>query len=211
MSKSERCGATAHHRFMRAVDTAAMSTLTAHQEISPARLRATLRSFATGVTVVTSAGDGESCGMTVNAFAPVSLKPALVLVCLGTDSATSHAIERHGVFAVNVLSARQQWLSRRFSAPDRPRGHDAFAGVAHRTGWTGAPILDGVASWLDCRLQAIHPAGDHVIALGEVLDLAGEAQREPLLFHDGRYRIVRDPDRAPGVGPTLAPDLKRRR
>jgi flavin reductase (DIM6/NTAB) family NADH-FMN oxidoreductase RutF len=55
--------------------------------------------------------------VTANAFTPVSLVPPLVLVCLSTKSSAARTITRNGVFAVNVLSGDQEWLSRRFASP----------------------------------------------------------------------------------------------
>jgi flavin reductase len=147
--------------------------------------RRALRACPTGVTIVTSAGD-ETCGVTVSAFTSVSLDPPLVLVCLNAASATAAAIGRNGVFAVNVLGAAQEPLARRFASPARPRGAAAFAGVPHSSGATGAPLLDDVACWLDCRLTDIHAAGDHLVVIGEVLAFAGDAGRDPLVFHAGR-------------------------
>jgi flavin reductase (DIM6/NTAB) family NADH-FMN oxidoreductase RutF len=156
------------------------------------RFRRALRTFPTGVTVVTSAGEEPPCGVTANAFTSVSLVPPLVLVCLSAASATARTIARNRVFAVNVLGADQEWLSRRFASPSRPRGDAAFRDGPHRIGLTGAPILDGVAGWLDCRLDGMHVAGDHVIAVGDVLCFEGHPSREPLVFHAGRYRVVCD-------------------
>jgi flavin reductase (DIM6/NTAB) family NADH-FMN oxidoreductase RutF len=169
--------------------------------------RLTLRTCSTGVTVVTSSGAESSCGVTVSAFTSVSLDPPLVLVCLNGESSAARTIEGNGVFAVNVLSADQESLARRFASPARPRGVGAFDGVAHSIGATRAPILDGVTCWLDCRLTDIHVAGDHVIVIGEVLDFAGELRREPLVFHAGRYRVVGDRnDQASPAGPlSLSP------
>lgn len=147
-----------------------------------------MAAFATGVTVVTSAGEAPMCGMTVNSFTSVSLAPALILVCLGGASTTARAIERNGVFAVNVLGADQEWLARQFAAPGRLRGTAAFRRIPHHTAATGAPVLRGVAGWLDCRLAGCHVAGDHRIVIGEVLDLGRDPRRDPLVFHGGRYR-----------------------
>jgi flavin reductase (DIM6/NTAB) family NADH-FMN oxidoreductase RutF len=162
--------------------------------VSAERLRSALRAFAIGVTVVTSAGDEPPYGVTANAFTSVSLVPPLVLVCLAAASSGARTIARNHVFAVNVLSADQEWLARSFSSPSRPRGAAAFRGVPHSAGSTGSPLLDDVACWLDCRMTGMHVAGDHVIAIGEVLRFDGGPGREPLVFHAGRYRIVRDSD-----------------
>ena len=163
-----------------------------HEHVDAAAFRAAMRNFTTGVTVVTTAGEGHPSGMTANAFATVSLAPPLVLVCLTATSSTLREIARNGLFAVNVLSAGQEALSRRFASPARARGHAAFADIPHRAAVTGAPIIDGAACWLDCRVTDLHLAGDHVIAIGEVLAVEGEAARDPLVFHAGRYRAVCD-------------------
>jgi flavin reductase (DIM6/NTAB) family NADH-FMN oxidoreductase RutF len=130
--------------------------------------------------------------VTANSFTSLSLVPPLVLVCLRRNSAAASAIASNRAFAINVLSAAQEPLGRRFASPGRPRGQRTFAGVAHRAARTGAPILDGVACWFDCSLSAMPVAGDHVIVIGEILDYEGDAAREPLIFHAGRYRAVSD-------------------
>jgi flavin reductase (DIM6/NTAB) family NADH-FMN oxidoreductase RutF len=125
-----------------------------------------------------------------------------VLVCLSAASSSARTIARNRVFAVNVLSADQEWLSRRFASPNRPRGSAAFGDVPHRPGSMGAPRLDGAVCWLDCRLTATQTAGDHIIVIGEVLGVESDPTREPLVFHAGRYRVVRDRDfRALSAGP----------
>jgi len=154
--------------------------------------RQALGCFATGVTVITTSSGEHGYGMTANAFSSVSLDPPLVLVCAITGNEGSEIIARNGKFAVNILAADQEPLSRYFASKDRPRGPDAFRDVAHELGVTGCPILDGVAGHLDCTLVASHEAGDHVIFIGAVQALDVSADREPLLFHSGRYRLFQE-------------------
>ena len=153
-------------------------------------------SFATGVTVVTTGGEEHAYGMTANAFSSVSLDPPLILVCVITQSEGRDQIARNGVFAVNILGVDQEPISRYFASRDRPRGRDAFRDVPHRVGPTGSPLLDGAACCLDCRLHADHDAGDHRVFIGEVLEMEHNPEREPLVFHGGRYGILTP---APGV------------
>jgi len=152
--------------------------------------RATVGSFATGVTVVTTRGEEHAYGMTANAFSSVSLDPPLVLVCVMSPSEGAEHIERNACFAVNVLKADQEPISGYFASKDRPKGRDAFRDVPHRIGASGSPILEGAIGYLDCRLHASHAAGDHLIFIGEVLELGYDAEGEPLVFHGGRYRAV---------------------
>jgi flavin reductase (DIM6/NTAB) family NADH-FMN oxidoreductase RutF len=154
--------------------------------------RSTVGAFATGVTVITTRGSDHLYGMTANAFSSVSLEPPLVLVCVISDTEGSRNITSNGIFAVNVLSEAQEPISRYFAGKDRPRGLDAFAEIPHREAVTGAPILEGAAAFLDCRLAATHDAGDHQIFVGEVLALDVDPDASPLVFHGGRYRFVGD-------------------
>jgi flavin reductase len=155
--------------------------------------RSTVGSFATGVTVVTTRGEEHAYGMTANAFSSVSLDPPLVLVCVIHPSEGAEHIQRNACFAVNILHAEQEPISRYFASRDRPRGRDAFREVSHRLGVSGSPIIDGAVGYLDCRLDATHEAGDHLIFIGEVLEVGFNPDGEPLLFHGGRYKLTTDP------------------
>ena len=153
--------------------------------------RAAMGEFPTGVTVVTVAsGHGTLHGTTVNSFSSVSLDPMLVLVCLNEKSCGLGLIERAGAFAVNVLSAGQQDVSRRFASRNRPAGPAMFDGVPFEPGVTGCPVLAGTTASFDCRLWQSHRAGDHLIVLGEVVALVHRPQLEPLIFHGGTYKAL---------------------
>lgn len=169
-----------------------MAAATTGQGFTGTDFRSALGSFATGVTVITTSGEGHAYGMTANAFSSVSLDPPLVLVCAKSVSEGSEHLEANGCFAVNILAAEQEPLSRYFSSKDRPRGGDAFREVSHRKGVSGSPLLDGVAAYLDCRLHETHATGDHKIFIGEVLALEVNAEVSPLLFHGGGYRYLRE-------------------
>jgi flavin reductase (DIM6/NTAB) family NADH-FMN oxidoreductase RutF len=157
------------------------------QEFNSALFRQTVGAFATGVTVITTHGEADMYGMTANAFTSVSLDPPLVLVCVISGTTGAETIEQNGVFAVNVLGAHQEPISRYFSSRDRPSGSQAFRDVAHRSAETGSPILDSAVAYLDCRVHAAHEAGDHVVFIGEVVALGVESEVRPLLFHGGGY------------------------
>ena len=133
--------------------------------LTPAEFRTALRSFATGVTVVTTRDrEGRPSGLTASAFTSVSLDPPLVLVCVD-HAATAHPdFRERGWFAVNILRREQEALSRRFAAS----GGDKFGGVACHEGRTGLPLLDGALATLECRIVEAHEAGDHTIFIGQV-------------------------------------------
>ena len=150
-----------------------------------AEFRRIMGHFATGVVVVTcrDPATGTPCGLTVSAFSSVSLDPLLVLVCIEKDADSHDCIRRAGHFAVNILPYHQAALSRKFAGPDPL---EKFQGVSFREVATGAPVLEEAMGWLDCRVHAAHPAGDHTIFVGRVL--AGDARDDaPLIFFRGGY------------------------
>jgi flavin reductase (DIM6/NTAB) family NADH-FMN oxidoreductase RutF len=147
--------------------------------------RAALARWPSGVAIVTAAAGDRVHGMTVSAFASVSLSPPLVLVCADKTSNTLELLEAGRVFAVNVLAADQQALSVRFAS--KKDEHLRFQGVAWRRGATGAPLIEGTVASLDCRVVAAHDAGDHVIYVGQV-EAAEVRAGEPLVYHAGLYR-----------------------
>jgi flavin reductase len=160
------------------------------QGFSSADFRSAVGAFATGVTVITTHGEADLYGMTANAFSSVSLDPPLVLVCVISGTTGAETIEQNGAFAVNILGAHQEPISRFFSSRERPRGRKAFEGFPHFTAVTGSPILERAAAYLDCRLAAAHEAGDHVIFIGEVAAIGVDREIQPLLFHHGGYSLL---------------------
>lgn len=142
-------------------------------------------SFASGVTVVTSFGDdGVPRGFTASSFSSLSLDPPLCLVCIDRRSDSLPALESTRAFAVNVLADDQEELSRRFAT----KATDKFTGIAiERSPITGAPILDNVMAWVDCRLREMLEGGDHLILVGEIVN--GDVREvDPLLYFRGQYR-----------------------
>ncbi|MEV0782661.1 flavin reductase family protein [Streptomyces sp. NPDC050423] len=162
--------------------------------VDPGEFRRVLGHFASGVTIVTAhdpnATDGTAgpAGFACQSFASLSLDPPLVTFMVARTSTTWPRIARAGAFCVNILGAEQGALCRSFAVS----GADKFAGVAHTPApATGSPLLDSVPAWVDCRIQAVHTGGDHLIVVGRV-EALGAADEDgtgdgPLLFHQGAF------------------------
>jgi flavin reductase (DIM6/NTAB) family NADH-FMN oxidoreductase RutF len=148
-------------------------------------LRGVFGRFATGVTVVTvPTPDGAGHGMTANSFTSVSLDPPLVLICVDRGTDTHGLLLAAGVFAVSVLPADRADLSDRFArSPDH-----SLSGLDVRRAATGAPVLADSLAHLDCRVEAVHPGGDHDIVVGRVLAAEVGPRDDPLIFFASGYR-----------------------
>ncbi len=155
--------------------------------VDPADFRAVLGRWTTGVTVITAMLDGKPEGLTASSFTSLSLDPPLILFCLDRAASTFAALTQAESFAVNILAADQSQLSNRFASPDA----DRFADLEWTTWATGAPILPGCVASLDCRREALHDGGDHVIVIGRVMELAVRSDTaDPLVYFRGGYRAL---------------------
>ena len=158
-------------------------------EVGQRRFRDAMGLFPTGVTLLTTrAPDGLDHGMTANSVTSVSLDPLLLLVCVEHASRLHTALLASGLWAISVLPAHAEPLSRRLAR----RGHstsEALAAVPHHRGpRTGALLLDDALSTVECRTWATHPGGDHTVVIGEVIALATpRPDLSPLAWHRGRY------------------------
>ena len=151
-------------------------------------LRQVMGHFATGVTVITTLNKaGQMHGLTANAFTSVSLEPPLLLISVNKKAESWPAFEESKVFTVNILADNQEALSRRFAVS----GGNKFEGVAYRIGANGAPILEGVLTYIECTLYAAYEGGDHSIYLGEIQQ-AEIREGKPLVFFRGGYRALGD-------------------
>jgi flavin reductase (DIM6/NTAB) family NADH-FMN oxidoreductase RutF len=157
--------------------------------------------FATGVVVITSAGDaGDNgdrsgyLGATVSSFSSVSLDPPLILFSIGRQSKAFAAWQSVDKFAVNILSENQSAISTRFARALT----DKWDGVSVCPGLEGVPLLSDALAWIECRSYAKYDGGDHLIMVGEVLSLTARsgADTRPLVFFGGKYRQL---DVNPGI------------
>ena len=51
----------------------------------------------------------------------------------------------------------------------------------------GSPLLPGSVATFDCRVNAIHDAGDHKIIVADVLAFAHDESRQPLIYVRGGF------------------------
>ncbi len=151
--------------------------------------RNALGNFATGVVVITSRfPDGTPVGVTISAFASLSLSPPEIVFCLRKESYTIPAFFKGSFFAVNLLAEDQQDLSQKFSRKD----DDLWKGVPVDTSKRGPFLLRGCLTWLECQTHDIFDGGDHVIISADVEKVTiGDQSRSPLVYFRGAYAALR--------------------
>jgi flavin reductase (DIM6/NTAB) family NADH-FMN oxidoreductase RutF len=148
-----------------------------------------LGQYATGVCLLTVRDGIDDVGTTVSSVMSVSASPPLIAVGLSADGYPAEVLAEVGRCGLTVLGAEQAIVASRFASAGRPSARHLLESVP----WSRAPasdaiVLDGGLTALDCRLDRLIEAGDHVLALLEVADvLSVDPAAAPLLRLRGRY------------------------
>ena len=148
--------------------------------------RDALGHFATGVAVVTAAGEGEALGLTINSFASVSLEPPLILWSLDKASDRFAGLMAASHFAVNMLGGEARELAQLLAR----KGQAGLGDEGLRTGARGVPLLTRAIAHFECSVEHRYEGGDHVIFVGRVLGFDHTSHSDPLIYYRGRYRAL---------------------
>ena len=154
-----------------------------------ASFRYTMGHFATGVTVMTTTAGERMHGMTVSAFASISLEPLLVMVSVERSTVMHELVAQSGVFAINVLGERSESTARFFADNVRLAAPE-FREGGYRLGITGSPILSEASGYLEATVHGTQDAGDHTIIVGKVVALEIVTEEEPLIYYRSGYRSL---------------------
>jgi flavin reductase (DIM6/NTAB) family NADH-FMN oxidoreductase RutF len=97
----------------------------------------------------------------------------------------SEMLPRTGHYGVSVLASDQEQFAAHFAGQRASPVEPEFV-------WQDElPHLKGALAHVGCRVVDVHPAGDHVLWIGEVQHLS-HRDGEPLLFYTGRFGTLRD-------------------
>jgi flavin reductase (DIM6/NTAB) family NADH-FMN oxidoreductase RutF len=115
---------------------------------------------------------GVAHGEARNAFTAawvmqVSYDPLLLALSINPNHSSYPLLKEGRSFSVNVLKKGQLDLADYYGRPART---DKLALTDLTTDHTGLPLLREAVAWFECQLVSEHPAGDHVLVLGKVID-----------------------------------------
>jgi flavin reductase (DIM6/NTAB) family NADH-FMN oxidoreductase RutF len=140
-----------------------------------------------GVTVITLDSALGPVGFTATSVVSISVEPPLLSFAISSKSSCWPPVERSSSVVINLLTADQHHVARRFSA----RGIDRFGTP---TRWrrlsSGEPILTESAAWLRCRIIERVEAGDHRVVIALATDGCTARGAMPLVYHDGEYSTL---------------------
>ncbi|MBI2941574.1 MAG: flavin reductase [Chloroflexi bacterium] len=149
--------------------------------------RKVLRLFPYGLYVVTVRYESQINGFTANWVTQCSFEPPMVAIAVEDQSRSLVMLHQSGVFAVNVLASGQRELAGLFSRSSR-KAPDKMAGIAHRVGVTGVPILEEALGYVECRVVTNCPAGDHTLFVGEVVEAGVLREGTALTLQEAGFR-----------------------
>ncbi len=157
--------------------------------VDPADFSTALRQYAAGVCLLTVRDDIDDVGTTVSSVMSVSVTPPLVAVGLSSGGYPAEVLEEVGACGLTVLGVQHAIVASRFASHGRPSARHLLESVPWaRAAGSGAIVLADAPAALDCRLERLVPAGDHVLALLELSDVPVlDPGTAPLLRLRGRY------------------------
>ena len=55
-----------------------------------------------------------------------------------------------------------------------------------------APMVSGCAINAECKLHRYEEIGDHIMFVGEVVEISADENVRPLIYHNGKYWMLRE-------------------
>lgn len=108
----------------------------------------------------------------------VSFNPLLLAISINPEHYSYQLLQVGGVCTVNVLGQKQYAVAEHFGRSVK----DKMTGFQWQTDKTGAPILSESLAYFDCQVSHYTDAGDHKIAICEVVSAARLNEVRPLLY-----------------------------
>jgi flavin reductase (DIM6/NTAB) family NADH-FMN oxidoreductase RutF len=147
-----------------------------------------LRHFPYGLYAVTVAHEGDEHAMTANWLTQAAFEPPMVAVAVENTSKTIGMIRDAHHFAVNVLLASQRDLAGKLGRTSDQAPHKLKGVKTKPAPVSGTPVLAECLGWVECRVVATLPAGDHTLVLGEVVAAGVENEGPPLTMEEAGFK-----------------------
>ncbi|MDB2701590.1 flavin reductase family protein [Flavobacteriaceae bacterium] len=153
--------------------------------MDPKKLREVAGCFPTGVTIVSCINPvGDIHGMTASSFLSVSLSPALVLFSVMNENQLAGYLKEGMPMGISILSEKMEAISNHFAKIKLLEQSPVFSIKAE------APVLEDSQGWYATKVEQLVPAGDHLLVICRVVDLAARTEETPLVYYKGYKKIA---------------------
>jgi flavin reductase (DIM6/NTAB) family NADH-FMN oxidoreductase RutF len=152
--------------------------------------RLAMRELASGVAVVTTGRGEQRSGCTATSLCSLSLDPPSLIVCIALTSSTLAALRANKAFGVNILAGPHGDLADRFAGRSGVKGAARFAKAEWMNLVTGAPLLRGALTCIDCTLEEVLERHTHAIVIGRVAAVHRGGGAPALMHWRGQFQQV---------------------
>ncbi len=111
----------------------------------------------------------------------VSFQPLMICLSINPEHYSYSLLKKGGICTLNVLGRHQLTIAEHFG---NAAIKDKMQGFQWHKAVTGAPVLSESLSYFDCRVSHFSDAGDHKLAVCEVLDAGFLNPGEIMLYTD---------------------------
>src|SRR6266566_2390110 len=148
--------------------------------LQPDQIYQLLRNLTSPVVAITSERGGKRNGMIIDSAIRASIVPDIprVAVFIHKFNFSHELIFESGRFALHLLRTDQYDLIHHLGFQSG-RTIEKLAGVPHRPGSTGVPILDECYAHFECRVVNAMDTGSSTCFLGDVIDVRHSAATAP--------------------------------
>ena len=127
----------------------------------------------------------------------MSYSPCLIAVNIRGHDATAHNIEESKEFGVNLAGEDQNILcsiSGRFTGTkvDKVQILNEFGVKFYPGRKIACLMIENCAMNAECKLVKREELGDHIMFVGEVVEISAHENIKPLIFHNGKYWKMSD-------------------
>jgi flavin reductase (DIM6/NTAB) family NADH-FMN oxidoreductase RutF len=155
------------------------------------------RQFVTNVGLITSDGPYGADVMAAEWTHHMSYSPCLIAVNIRGHDATAHNIEESKEFGVNLAGEDQNILcsiSGRFTATkvDKVQILNEFGVKFYPGRKIACLMIENCAMNAECKLVKREELGDHIMFIGEVVEISADENIKPLIYHNGKYWKMSD-------------------
>ena len=148
--------------------------------------------FITNVGLITSDGPYGSNIMAAEWTHHVSYSPGLIAVCVGHGKATLANIQKTKEFGVNICATDQNVMASIAGGSsgknvDKINALKELGFKFYKAKKIKTLMIEGAVLNLECRLFKEIVLGDHVMLVGEVIEVSLNKNKEPLAYHKVKY------------------------
>jgi flavin reductase (DIM6/NTAB) family NADH-FMN oxidoreductase RutF len=113
----------------------------------------------------------------------VSFDPLLLALSINPHHSSYTLLKKSRAFSVNVLKKGQLEVAALYGQPGAPENKLALR--EWTAGRLGPPLLLESLAWFECEVMGEHPAGDHVLVLGKVINgKLLDSSAEPMTYRE---------------------------